>query len=406
MYYNLVYEKENNWNIWDSNIINKKIYIGQSRDIERRLREHKTALISNRHQNIHLQRAINKHGIENFSFHILEEINLEEYNEIFITVREQFWIDFWRPENTYNIIKTPNALGEARIGEKNYFYGKEHCIELKQKFSNSKRKTSEEDLLIIFDLRKQGFSYNKIAKKIGNIDRKTIESILKGKLFYSKDIHKENYDKIKNIKVDQTKENHPRAKTSKEDQNTVNKIFELYFEGFSHEKIGKIIGYSASQIGFILSGKSRMHNKEDFSKNREKLKNRKKDKHGLIKNSLKDIEQIRQILNLRISGLSCQEISIITNKSNFQIRRIINGKSKAISEKEYETYREKLLNVKSYLRGKENPNSRSSPEDIEEVKQIFKLRNDGLTLKQIGNKFGYSFQYISDILLKKIRNFE
>jgi len=45
-----------------------KRYIESSFDLARRLTDH----ISNRSSNIHLQRAINKHGINNINFLILE----------------------------------------------------------------------------------------------------------------------------------------------------------------------------------------------------------------------------------------------------------------------------------------------------------------------------------------------
>ena len=52
------------------NKINQKVYFGQSRDIELRFKRHKNDLRGNKHQNIHLQRAWNKYGENNFSFEI------------------------------------------------------------------------------------------------------------------------------------------------------------------------------------------------------------------------------------------------------------------------------------------------------------------------------------------------
>lgn len=61
------------------NLINHKVYIGQSIDIERRLRGHK-----NKEHNSHLKRAFEKYGIENFSFEILKETKDLDYWEIFL----------------------------------------------------------------------------------------------------------------------------------------------------------------------------------------------------------------------------------------------------------------------------------------------------------------------------------
>lgn len=51
-------------------IVNGKIYIGKSIDIDNRMYEHKTSLKSNRHANKKLQADYNKYGIDNFIFEI------------------------------------------------------------------------------------------------------------------------------------------------------------------------------------------------------------------------------------------------------------------------------------------------------------------------------------------------
>lgn len=47
---------------------NDKVYIGSSRNIERRFREHKVYLKNDSHCNNHLQNSWNKYGKENFEF--------------------------------------------------------------------------------------------------------------------------------------------------------------------------------------------------------------------------------------------------------------------------------------------------------------------------------------------------
>jgi group I intron endonuclease len=48
------------------NLINNKIYIGQSVDICYRWKQHKKSNSKNKYHNIYLDRAIHKYGIENF----------------------------------------------------------------------------------------------------------------------------------------------------------------------------------------------------------------------------------------------------------------------------------------------------------------------------------------------------
>jgi len=79
------------------NKINGKKYYGSAKNIEQRWRRHKTDLNKNKHQNIKLQRAWNKYGVENFEFVVLEEC---PYDKLLII--EQKYLD-QNPE--YNIGK-------------------------------------------------------------------------------------------------------------------------------------------------------------------------------------------------------------------------------------------------------------------------------------------------------------
>lgn len=69
------------------NIINHKVYIGQSCHINRRFTEHKHTLKTNTCYNHHLQSAWNKYGENAFVFSIIEECKIEELND-----REMYWI--------------------------------------------------------------------------------------------------------------------------------------------------------------------------------------------------------------------------------------------------------------------------------------------------------------------------
>jgi group I intron endonuclease len=90
------------------NTVNRKFYIGSSKNILKRIRRHFSELRNNSHKNKHLQSSWNKYGEENFLFEILEEC-LEEN----LIVREQYYIDVLIPK--YNINKIANSsLGVKR----------------------------------------------------------------------------------------------------------------------------------------------------------------------------------------------------------------------------------------------------------------------------------------------------
>ena len=65
-----------------TNKINNKKYIGSSRDIEQRFRDHKYRLRINKHCNDYLQKSWNKYGEENFEFKIENLCFIDELGEM------------------------------------------------------------------------------------------------------------------------------------------------------------------------------------------------------------------------------------------------------------------------------------------------------------------------------------
>ena len=76
-----------------TNLINGKIYIGQSIDIERRFWDHRCI---SHESNRHLKHALQKYGKENFKYEVLEECQESE-----LDVRERYYIETLKPE--YNV---------------------------------------------------------------------------------------------------------------------------------------------------------------------------------------------------------------------------------------------------------------------------------------------------------------
>ena len=120
------------------NLVNGKIYIGQSVHIRQRWSEHKKELRHNRHKNKYLQRAWNKYGEENFKHEILELCSVEELDS-----REQYYINLYRTldeNNGYNLISnekgcrqvsdfTRDKLRENATGSNNPNSKKVICLE-------------------------------------------------------------------------------------------------------------------------------------------------------------------------------------------------------------------------------------------------------------------------------------
>ena len=129
------------------NAINGNCYIGSSINLALRLRKHKEALRSHRHNNSHLQRAWDKYGESSFSF---KTILLCDYNTTLIY--EQMCIDGLKPE--YNIAKDAKApmtglthteevrlrISAANIGNQRAF-GRKHTPEELSKIREANKKT-------------------------------------------------------------------------------------------------------------------------------------------------------------------------------------------------------------------------------------------------------------------------
>jgi len=108
------------------NLINQKVYIGQTKNFANRKAGHLYAV--ERKIDRPLYRSINKHGVDNFLFEIIEnDISDETINE-----HEQFWVlhnDSFNPEKGYNLTsggnqgmnvseETRKKLSEAHKGKK------------------------------------------------------------------------------------------------------------------------------------------------------------------------------------------------------------------------------------------------------------------------------------------------
>ena len=78
-----------------TNLINQHCYVGQSKNIQSRWKNHRTASHNPNDKGYEypLYRAIRKYGIDNFSFEILEECSIESLND-----KECYWINYYNPE--------------------------------------------------------------------------------------------------------------------------------------------------------------------------------------------------------------------------------------------------------------------------------------------------------------------
>lgn len=134
-----------------TNLVNNKVYIGQSTNILKRFIAHKSRAFNpkNSQYESHLYRAIRKYGLDNFNFEIIKRCKKEDLNK-----EEQHYIKFFQsnfPEYGYNLTEGGS--------------------------SPTSQKLQKEEIEQIYDLlQNSDLSEDQIGKKF-NVDQRTISYI-------------------------------------------------------------------------------------------------------------------------------------------------------------------------------------------------------------------------------------
>ena len=108
-----------------TNIANGKIYIGSSKSILQRWRNHIRELEADSHKNMFLQEDWNKFGKHAFVFEILEECNEEERYAVEQKHLDNFF-PFYRSGTGYNISEKSTQRNETTV---RLFSPKDGCLE-------------------------------------------------------------------------------------------------------------------------------------------------------------------------------------------------------------------------------------------------------------------------------------
>ncbi len=91
------------------NKVNNNFYIGSAKNLYERFHQHRNKLRKNKHPNNYLQNAYNKYKEENFIFIV------KEYCELDIRfVREQYYIDKYKPKYNIDLIVNPVFQSESK----------------------------------------------------------------------------------------------------------------------------------------------------------------------------------------------------------------------------------------------------------------------------------------------------
>jgi len=184
------------------NLINNKIYIGQSLDIYNRWKGHIKDLKNNRHHNKHLQNSWNKYGESIFEFEILKEC-FEE----FLNKEEVYYINHYNCLNDkYGYNKRTGGdnsrlSDEAKTKLKLYNIGKKLTNETKKKISlgnKNKKRTEQQRINIVngqkgkhlSDITKQKMSKSTKGRKVSQTVKDKISKGLKNSMALYKEKRK------------------------------------------------------------------------------------------------------------------------------------------------------------------------------------------------------------------------
>lgn len=179
-----------------TNKINGKIYIGQSKNIYKRWFSHKETRKREKYKNVLLYKAMNKYGIENFDFEIIEICDEELLNE-----KEIFYIEkygsFSHGKNKgynqtlgggggYGFVFSEERLQKARdaaTGKNNGMYGKKHSKESKLKMREKRlnKKLSDSAKQKIGEANKNKIVSEETRKKLSEAGKNRNFDISNGK---------------------------------------------------------------------------------------------------------------------------------------------------------------------------------------------------------------------------------
>lgn len=142
------------------NKVNGKMYVGSGRDCVRRWSYHKTQLKYDRHNNGNMQEEVNKFGLDNFQFIILEECLAKELYK-----KEEEYMKKYRKQ-LYNINGINKKDKFIRRGKAVTKY-REKRSELNKGENNPRARLCEEDVINILDMLEDGVDTIAVANKYG-----------------------------------------------------------------------------------------------------------------------------------------------------------------------------------------------------------------------------------------------
>lgn len=343
-----------------TNLINGKFYIGSSVDCKRRWK---------REYNIHLCRAFQKYGKENFSFEIIEECERK-----ILFQREQYYLDTLKPWDR----KIGYNLSNIATGGNGLRGNKHPHVKLTEQ--------DVKEIKYMFFIEEK--SYKELLKIYDFISMGTLEDILNGRtwrhLLTKEDL--ENIEKPKNrwekgskhtkeslMKISQRSrgENNPSSKLTWE---KVEEIRKLHASGkIGYRKLSKIFNISKTTISDIIKNKIW----------------RKEEKNPKSKLSWKEVSLIRKKYNE--NNILIKEIAKEYKLSCSAVQHIIENRNWYDSNY--------TIPPKRKRSGQNNNSAKLTKRQVEEIR--FRYKNEKIFQKDLAKEYGVNRMTILRIINNK-----
>lgn len=285
-----------------TNLVNGKVYIGQSKDIYNRYNsKHKYAYKQNKVSHYHLYQAFQKYGLNNFSIEVVELCQKEKLNE-----REIYWIKYYDSYNNgYNM--TPGGtFFSPKVFSKETEEKRKQTREKNQSLKSEnhpRAKLTNEEVVAIRQRYKQGEHSFSIYQDYKNIypHFEVFQRIILGKTYIS----------AGNIPTDEEKKRN--SSTRKLNDSQIIEIRKAYYENNeSQTSLANKYNLSQSSIKDIINRVTYKYVKDEIEDKRAR------------KTYRLQPEQVKEIRLLAAQGASIQELSSKYHIDSTAIRKCIN----------------------------------------------------------------------------------
>lgn len=247
-----------------TNIVNGKVYVGQTINFSKRQKDHLYRLISKKHRNPYLQKAFNKYGKDNFKIELITKCEVEKLDELenhyineYDSMNKKYGYNLVTGGNEYRVF-SEDVKRRMSLKKKGIKFTDEH----KKRISESRKGivyskeiiekgllTKKEKLVHVGEKNPNALISDDIAEKIINelIENKSVNEIA-DKFYVSVDVvnnilYNKSYKHIMTNIRDSLK-----CRNTNLNESKIERAIQMYSEGISQNKISQELKISRNTL--------------------------------------------------------------------------------------------------------------------------------------------------------------